>query len=217
MVHLSLLNGRQEYYTILCLGAHSDDIEIGCGGTVLKVLQRPEPVVVHWVIFSARGARKREAEASAERFLVNAKDKAVRIKNFRMSFFPQVAVDIKGEFERMRRWSSPDLIFTHYRGDLHQDHRTIAELTWNTFRDHLILEYEIPKYDGDLGRPNCFVELDQETCAAKVRNITEGFRTQQSKAWFTDDTFWALLRLRGIEANAKSKFAEGFHSRKLVF
>jgi LmbE family N-acetylglucosaminyl deacetylase len=217
MLHLSLTSSRQERYTILCLGAHSDDIEIGCGGTILKLLQRPEPFVVHWVVFSATGERRREAEASAAQLLRSAREKRVLLKNFRMSFFPQVATDIKEELERVRRWSSPDVIFTHYREDLHQDHRTIAELTWNTFRDHLILEYEIPKYDGDLGRPNCFVELDQDICAKKVQSIMQGFLTQRSKPWFTDDTFWALLRLRGVEAQAKSRYAEAFHCRKLVF
>jgi LmbE family N-acetylglucosaminyl deacetylase len=217
MLHLSLTSGRQALHTILCLGAHSDDIEIGCGGTILKLLQGLEPFVVHWVVFSASGERKREAKASASRFLSNAKEKNIHLKHFRMSFFPQVAADIKVEFERVRQWATPDLIFTHYRKDLHQDHRTISELTWNTFRDHLILEYEIPKYDGDLDRPNCFVELDQDTCAAKVRYLMEGFLTQRSKPWFSDDTFWALLRLRGVEANAKTRYAEAFHCRKLVF
>jgi LmbE family N-acetylglucosaminyl deacetylase len=217
MQHLSLLGGRQEFYTILCLGAHADDIEIGCGGTILKLLQRPEPLVVQWVVFSATGERRREAEASAARFLSQARQQTVTIKNFRMSFFPQVAGAIKMEFERLRERLSPDLIFTHYRGDRHQDHRTIGNLTWNTFRNHLILEYEIPKYDGDLGRPNCFVELEPALCATKVQYLLEGFRTQRSKPWFTDDTFWAMLRLRGVEANAKSRYAEAFHARKMVF
>ena len=124
---------------------------------------------------------------------------------------------IKDEFERLKRKMSPEIIFTHYRGDLHQDHRLISSLTWNTFRDHMIFEYEIPKYDGDLGRPNCFVELDEPTCSRKIRHVMECFRTQRGKAWFSEDTFWGLLRIRGMEANAKTKFAEAFYCRKMVF
>lgn len=201
---------------ILCLGAHCDDIEIGCGGTILRLLAEDSGREIYWNVFSSTPTRKREALRAAAQFLSNARKKKVVVRKYRDSFFPSCHAQIKGEFEKLKKEFEPDLILTHYRQDLHQDHRVINELTWNTFRSHLILEYEIPKYDGDLGMPNFFVGLDDTTCERKATHILDGFASQRTKHWFTADTFMALLRLRGIEANAPGGFAEGFHCRKLV-
>lgn len=202
---------------LLCLGAHSDDIEIGCGGTILQLISGGANVHVVWVVFSSPGEREREARTGASLFLQHARQQKVVVLNFRDGFFPYQGADIKETFEELKKEIDPDLIFTHYRGDRHQDHRTISDLTWNTWRRHLILEYEIPKYDGDLGTPNFFVPLDKDTCARKVEYICDAFRSESSKAWMTEDTFQAILRLRGVECAAPDKYAEAFHCRKLVF
>jgi LmbE family N-acetylglucosaminyl deacetylase len=202
--------------SLLCLGAHSDDIEIGCGGTILRLLSSYKRCHVTWVVFSAEGKRRNEAQASAGSFLKDARTKTIIIKRYKESFFPYRAEEIKKLFEQLKMQVSPDLILTHYRHDLHQDHRVICELTWNTFRNHQILEYEIPKYDGDLGQPNVYVPLSQKWCKEKVQYLTERFVTQSSKQWFTEDTFFSLLRLRGVEANAPEKYAEAFYGRKIV-
>ncbi len=202
---------------ILCLGAHGDDIEIGCGGTILKLLgEAAGRISVEWVVFSAPEGRRPEANRSAMDFLREAKETNIVVENFRMSYFPYEGAAIKERFDVLGARSSPDLIFTHHREDLHQDHRLISELTWNTFRNHMILEYEVPKYDGDLGRPNVFVHLDREHCDKKVRSLLNHFQSQRDKPWFTEDTFRATMRLRGIESRARSGFAEGFHGRKVV-
>ncbi len=202
---------------ILCLGSHSDDIEIGCGGTLLKLLESRTNVNVHWVVFSAVEARRSEATTSAMRFLEGAASTEVEVQGFRDGFFPYVAYDIKQFFEGLKQRCAPDLIFTHCREDRHQDHRLISDLTWNTYRNHLILEYEIPKYDGDLGSPNVFVHLDDATARRKARSIVEVFQTQHNRHWFTEDTFLAVLRLRGIESAAPAGYAEAFVCRKAVF
>ena len=207
---------KPSHYQLLCLGAHSDDIEIGCGGTILKLAKEYESLEVHWIVFSADPERKREALKSAGLFLREAKKRRVLINDFRTSFFPYQGAEIKEVFEQLKRETSPHLILTHCRHDLHQDHRLINELTWNTFRDHLILEYEIPKYDGDLGNPNLYVQLDESLCARKLRYILASFKTQQTKHWFTEDTFKGLMRLRGVECGAPTRFAEAFFARKLV-
>ena len=201
---------------LLCIGAHSDDIEIGCGGTILRMMAEMPSLEVRWIVLSARGARKQEALASAKRFLQSTRLKRVVVKQFKESFFPYVGDKIKAFFEQLKAEFDPDLILTHYRHDLHQDHRVVSDLTWNTFRDHLIWEYEIPKYDGDMGVPNVFSPLNLEVCTEKVRLLMEGFGSQRSRRWFTDDTFWALLRLRGIEAGSSGRFAEAFYARKIV-
>src|SRR5262245_2531769 len=170
---------------ILCLGAHADDIEIGCGGTMLALTEQLRNVAVHWVVFSATPEREREARASADAFLAAAKEKTVVAHAFRDGFFPYMGGQIKEEFERLKERCAPDLILTHYRHDLHQDHRLISELTWNTFRRHLILEYEIPKYDGDLGAPSLFVPLEEATCARKIDHLMDHFRTQRERSWFS--------------------------------
>jgi LmbE family N-acetylglucosaminyl deacetylase len=201
---------------ILCLGAHSDDLEIGCGGTLQTLIQAHPNLSVHWIVFSASAQRAVEAQTSATRFLAGAARTEIIVKSFRDGFFPYLGYDIKLFFEELKPTCSPDLIFTHYRDDRHQDHRLISDLTWNTYRNHLILEYEIPKYDGDLASPNFFVPLDEPTCRNKVRWIIEGFQTQRNRHWFTEETFNALMRLRGMESGAPSGYAEGFYCRKAV-
>ncbi len=202
---------------ILCLGAHCDDIEIGCGATILKLLETYRKVSVDWVVFSSDEQRANEARESAQLFLKQAASRNVVIKNFANSFFPYIGSEIKRYFEELKReLSSPDLVFTHYRNDLHQDHRLISELTWNSFRDHMVLEYEIPKYDGDLASPNSFVHLDDSIARRKIAYVMESFRSQRSKQWFDEQTFLSLMRLRGVESNAPGKYAEGFYCRKTV-
>ena len=202
---------------ILALGAHADDIEIGCGGTILRWLEENPATEVYWVVLGAIGHRKTEALESASLFLSNAQRKEIVVKEFRDGYFPYMAAEIKDFFEELKRIYIPDLILTHYREDLHQDHRLVSELTWNTFRNHLILEYEIVKYDGDLGAPNFFVCLSESVVKRKIRNILECFQSQKSKNWFTEDAFSSILRLRGIESNAPETHAEGFYCRKMVY
>lgn len=202
---------------VLCLGAHSDDIEIGCGGTILRLIAEHPGIEVHWVVLAAAGVRKAEAVKSANRFLADAGHRNVVTKSFRDGYFPYNGAAIKDFFETLKKKVAPDLIFTHYRRDLHQDHRVVSDLTWNTFRDHLILEYEIFKYDGDLGTPNCFVPLTQGVAREKIRTILECFGSQSGRNWFTAEVFESILRLRGVESNAPQKFAEAFYCRKMVF
>ena len=216
MLRLTPKLGARSRFQVLCLGAHSDDIEIGCGGTVLRLQDEYPEIDFRWVVFGATGPRVEEARRSAEAFLARAKHKTIILKEFRNSFFPYLGEEIKEFFEVIKKDVAPDLILTHYRDDLHQDHRLISQFTWNTFRDHLILEYEIPKYDGDMGTPNFFVLLDKFTCDRKTGMLVEHFRSQADRQWFSEDTFLALMRLRGVEANAPSKYAEAFYCRKLV-
>ncbi|MBE0669585.1 MAG: PIG-L family deacetylase [Anaerolineales bacterium] len=201
---------------ILCLGAHCDDIEIGCGGSILKYARECDGLGVHWVVFSSDDRREKEALRSANEFLKDVRRKNVEIHRFRNSYFPYQGAQIKEYFEKLKDEISPDMIFTHYRNDLHQDHRVINELTWNTFRDHVILEYEILKYDGDLGSPNAFVYLDESICRTKTKNIIDIFVSQGDKKWFTEDAFMSLLRIRGVESSAPDKYAEGFYCRKMI-
>jgi LmbE family N-acetylglucosaminyl deacetylase len=216
MLGLQLATGTTRAIRILCLGAHSDDIEIGCGGTMLRLLSEYDHAEVYWVVIGSSGERDAEALASAERFLAKAKTTEIIVKNFRNSFFPYVGDEIKEFFEKLKAQISPDVTFTHYRNDLHQDHRVISDLTWNTYRNHLILEYEIIKYDGDIGNPNFFVHLDEAICQQKIALIMDSFKTQRDKDWFTADAFLALMRLRGVESKAATKYAEGFYCRKVV-
>ena len=173
-------------------------------------------VSVTWVVLSGHDDRATEARLSAERVLRGAANVDVQVKELREGYFPYVGSQVKEVFDALGREVAPDLVLTHYGHDLHQDHRVVCELTWNTFRDHLILEYEIPKYDGDLGSPNVFMQLDAATCERKIAHILEAFPSQRSKPWFTGETFWATLRLRGIECRSRTGFAEGFFCRKLV-
>ena len=202
---------------VLCLGAHSDDIEIGCGGTILKLIEMYPELEIVWVVLGAKGIRAKEAIASAEDFLSSLEQKKIIVKGFKDGFFPYIGADIKLYFEELKQEVNPDLIITHYQQDLHQDHRLVSELTKNTFRNHLIWEYEIPKYDGDLGSPNILVHLSRDIKQKKVKHLTNHFQTQNNKQWFTEETFNAILRIRGIESNAPEQYAEGFYSRKIIF
>jgi len=206
--------GAKSKLSILCLGAHSDDIEIGCGGTILRLLHACVKCEVTWVVFSAKAQRRREAVSSAKRFLKGARTSTIITKSFKESFFPYRGEAIKSCFEELKLQHEPDLILTHYRHDLHQDHRVISDFTWNTWRNHLILEYEIPKYDGDLGLPNVFVPLGEAIVKSKARILMESFRTQRTKQWFSEDTFLSLARIRGIECNSPDRYAEAFYCRK---
>lgn len=199
---------------VLCLGCHSDDIEIGCGGTILRLAHEYPGSVFHWVVFSAIGARESEARRAAELF-AGSNIRGPVLKQFRDGFMPFSGAEIKDVFESLKP-ISPDLVLTHYRHDAHQDHRLVADLTWNTFRDHLILQYEIPKWDGDMGQPNFYVPLDAEECDKKVHYLMEAFGSQRSKRWFDENTFRGLMRLRGMECNSASGYAEAFYARKLV-
>jgi LmbE family N-acetylglucosaminyl deacetylase len=202
-------------FRILCIGAHSDDIEIGCGGLILSLLKQSKTVSADWVVFSAPPGRDREARRSAAMFLKGASAQRVVLHAFRDGFFPYDGASIKAEFEKLKP-VAPDLVLTHYRDDRHQDHRILSDLTWNTFRDHWILEYEIPKFDGDLGIPNCFVPLDRATCERKVRLLHAAFRSQRDKHWFSGEMFMSLMRLRGMECRARTGYAEAFFGRKIV-
>ncbi|GAC1687473.1 MAG: PIG-L family deacetylase [Candidatus Acidiferrum sp.] len=215
MIRLNLPAKHGDPVHILCLGAHSDDIEIGCGGTVLQLAEQYPGCVFHWVVFSATGVRKAEADSASRLFVAPDNLKIPFIKNFEDGFMPFVGGEVKRVFEELKRSISPDLVFTHYRKDAHQDHRLLAELTWSTFRDHLILEYEIPKYDGDMGQPNVFVPLGSELYETKVRYVMETFQSQRSKRWFQPETFLSLMRLRGMECNAPSGYAEAFYCHKV--
>ncbi len=201
---------------ILCLGAHCDDIEIGCGGTLLRLLAERPGSSVHWMVFSSTAEREAEAKASAAEILAGAGRAQIEIHAFRESFFPFIGGQIKEQFERLKSTIQPELVLTHRVHDLHQDHRLVGELTWNTFRDHLIAEYEIPKYDGDLGSPNVFVPLTRALARRKVELLLRHFPSQSIRTWFRGETFESLMRLRGIECNAADGFAEGFQVRKLV-
>jgi LmbE family N-acetylglucosaminyl deacetylase len=201
---------------ILCLGAHSDDIEIGCGGTVLRWLEENPGLEIYWVVLSSGRERKKEALKSAALFLKGARKSKVHVEDFRDGFFPYNGAAIKEYVEALKKRFSPDIVLTHYRHDRHQDHRVVSDLTWNAFRRELILEYEIPKYDGDLGQPNLFVPLPQSLCRRKIQYILEIFKTQRVKDWLTEDTLQAILRLRGVECHAPQKWAEAFYCRKMI-
>jgi LmbE family N-acetylglucosaminyl deacetylase len=215
MMHLNLGRGRTDYLNILCLGAHSDDIEIGCGGTLLELRQSGIPLKFNWVVFSAAGKRAEEAQASADLFTAGCEKQFV-VKEFRDGFLPYCAIEIKELFEDLKRQADFDLIFTHWQGDAHQDHHLISELTWNTFRNHLILEYEIPKYDGDMGRPNTFMPLSEASFQGKVSHLLQAFESQRSKRWFSRETFLGLMRIRGMECDSPTDYAEAFYSRKII-
>ncbi len=215
MISLNLAKSVGELQ-VLCLGCHSDDLEIGCGGAILRLAKDHPRCTFHWVVFSATGDRATEAQRAAQELVTPEQLKGPMLLTFPDGCMPFVAADIKATFEQLKRTLSPDLILTHNRKDAHQDHRLIADLTWSTFRDHLILEYEIPKYDGDLGRPSVFVPLPLEICERKVRVIMDNFCSQSTKRWFDRETFLGLMRLRGMECNAPSGYAEAFYGRKLV-
>jgi LmbE family N-acetylglucosaminyl deacetylase len=202
---------------ILCLGAHPDDIEIGCGGTVLRIIEEVPRAQFYWIVFSGDKKRCKEAYRSSDCFLKEVPLKNVDVQEFRESYFPFIGAQIKDNFEKLKTVFSPDMIFTHYSNDAHQDHRIISELTWNTFRNHFILEYEIPKFEGDLGNPNVFVHLNESCVDRKINYLFEAFQTQKEKLWFDEDTFRSILRIRGVESNSKSRYAEAFYGKKIVY
>jgi len=206
---------RPDGLRILLLGAHCDDIEIGCGGTVMRLIKEYKVQAVKWVVFTSNPMRYEEAKECADVFLEGAPKKDVAIHDLRDGHLPFTGEDVKKRFENLKEFK-PDLIFTHARHDRHQDHKLLAETTWNTFRDHAILEYEIPKYEGDLGHPNVFVTIPAAVAEKKVTNIVNGYPSQANKQWFDRETFLSLMRIRGIEAASSSRYAEGFYMTKVV-
>jgi LmbE family N-acetylglucosaminyl deacetylase len=216
MLPLRLGHPEAEPRRVLAIGAHPDDIEIGCTGTILKLVEQDAVAEVRWVVLSGDGERAREARRSAEALLEGVPRSEVAVRDFPDGFFPYEGQRIKDFFEQLKDDFSPDVVFTHQRSDLHQDHRLSCELTWNTFRDHLILEYEVPKYDGDMSAPNAFVPLDERLRRRKVDHLMSYFGSQVSKGWFKEDLFSSLLRLRGMECNSPSSYAEAFFCRKAV-
>jgi len=215
MLGVALGETRTSPLRVLCLGAHADDIEIGCGGSLLRLLRERPGSSVRWVVFSASPERAQEARASAAAFLADAAQTEVIVRDYRESYFPAATSDIKDFFETLKRSEALDLVLSHRREDLHQDHRTVAELTWNTFRDHLVLEYEIPKYEGDLGQPNVFVPLPDGLARRKIELILLHFASQRGRSWFRGETFEAVMRVRAVECNAPEGFAEGLYGRKI--
>ena len=199
-----------ERLSVLCLGAHSDDIEIGAGGTLLSLQERGVRLDVHWCVLSGAGEREKEARASASEFLAAAQRSEIEVLSFRDSFFPEQGEAIKAWFEALRRRVEPDLILTHRKGDAHQDHQQVCRLTWNTFRDHCILEYEIPKWDGDMGQPNLYAPISASVLKRKIDLLIAHFGSQRSKQWFDAETFLGLARLRGMECRAPERYAEAF-------
>lgn len=208
--------GPQERLSVLCLGAHSDDIEIGAGATLLGMIERGVRLEVHWCVLSAAAERHDEAQASAADFLSSAASARIEVMGFRTSFFPEQGEAIKSWFETLKLRANADVILTHRRDDAHQDHREVSRLTWNTFRDHCILEYEIPKWDGDIGQPNLYVPIAAKTLERKIDLLTMHFSSQRSKDWFDAETFRGLARLRGMECRAPESYAEAFFARKLI-
>jgi LmbE family N-acetylglucosaminyl deacetylase len=206
-----------ETVSVLCLGAHADDIEIGAGGTILGWIAAGAKLHVHWCVLSAAGTRAAEARSSATAFLAGAASAEIDVVSFKDGFFPYQGDEIKAWIEDLKHRTQPDVIFTHRGDDAHQDHREIARLTWNSFRDHLILEYEVPKWDGDLGRPNFYCPLTEAILDRKIALLLAAFGTQRSKDWFTGDVFRSLARLRGMECRAPHSYAEGFVLRKALF
>ena len=213
---LPLLTGDAPLRRVLAIGAHSDDLEIGCGGTMLALTQACPGISVHWVVLAAPGERGAEARASADAMLADAAETVVEVHAFRDGYLPHESAAVKDTFEGLKSQMTPDLVLTHAREDLHQDHRLVCELTWNTFRDHLILEYEIPKWDGDLGRPNVYVPLGERQVERKLALLADQFSSQRGKDWYDDDVFRGLMRVRGMECRSPSGFAEAFTGRKLT-
>ena len=215
MIPMRLGSGGQPG-TFLFLGAHCDDIEIGCGATVLRLVAEYPEAAFHWIVFSSDERRSEETRRAAEMLLAGAKNTKLVMKRFRNAFFPFIGIELKEFFEEIKRSLNPDVIFTHHREDRHQDHRTLSDLTWNTFRSHMIVEYEIPKYDGDLGQPNLYVPATETFMERKIETLMNCYATQTNRQWFTPETFAGLMRIRGIECDSPTGYAEAFHARKLV-
>ena len=217
MLQFLLNSSIKKPLKILCIGAHSDDIEIGCGGSLIKIFENYNIESVYWSVLCSNDLRYKEAEKSAQLYLKNIKTKTINIKDFRDGFLPYLGYDVKDYFEQIKKNYQPDLIFTHYRKDRHQDHRLICELTWNTFRNHFILEYEIPKYDSDLGNPNAFFDLNKSIVDKKIDWLMQCFTSQTGKHWFDELTFQSILRLRGMQCASSNGFAEAFYAEKIQF
>jgi LmbE family N-acetylglucosaminyl deacetylase len=215
-IHRVRVFEKDQEPSILCLGAHPDDIEIGCGGTLLRLMEELPKAQFYWVVLSGDEKRRKEAYESAGVFLRNARVERIVVQGFRESYFPFAGAKIKDYFGKLGKESSPDLVFTHHSGDAHQDHRVVSDLTWNTFRNHFILEYEVPKYDGDLKTPNWYVLLEESHVKRKIDYLLDVFQTQKQKPWFDEETFRSILRIRGIESQSPSRYAEGFYCRKTV-
>ena len=208
---------KDQELTVLCLGAHPDDIEIGCGGTILRLIEELPKATFDWIVFSGNEERSKEATDGAKLFLKNASVEKIDVQNFRESYFPFIGAKIKDYFRKLEVELSPDIVLTHYEGDAHQDHRVVSDLTWNTFRNHFILEYEIPKYDGDFGNPNLYFHLTKSQVKRKVDALCHVFQTQKEKPWFDEEIFRSILRIRGMESISPSKYAEAFYCRKIFF
>ena len=206
---------RGDRLSVLCLGAHSDDIEIGAGATLLSWLDQGIRLDVHWCVLSGAGEREKEARASATDFLADAASRTIEVMAFRDGFFPEQGEQIKVWFEALKDRVNPDVILTHRGDDAHQDHRQLSRLAWNTFRDHLILEYEIPKWDGDMARPNFYMPVSAAALERKIDLLVSHFGSQRSKQWFDAETFRGLARLRGMECRAPERYAEAFIARKI--
>jgi LmbE family N-acetylglucosaminyl deacetylase len=213
---IKLLHDSLRLRTILCIAAHCDDVEIGCAGTLLELRARFPAAHFYWFVLSGDETRASETRTASERLFAENARCTVDVQRFRASYFPSHAGEIKDAFESLKSRVVPELIFTHYLYDRHQDHRLLAELTWNTFRDHTILEYEIPKFEGDLAQPNVYVPLSNATVDRKINMLEECFPSQRSRSWFSADVFRGLMRIRGVECNSESGFAEAFHGRKLT-
>jgi LmbE family N-acetylglucosaminyl deacetylase len=216
MTLLPLQLRSQGPFRVLGFGAHCDDIEIGCGGTLARLARDHQDLEVSWVVMTSTPEREAETRAAAMSLLADEASVSVTVHPFRDGFLPAVVAEVKEVFEALKAEPHPDLIFTPWSRDAHQDHRLVSELTWNTFRDHTIFEYEIPKYDGDLGRPNLFVPLDEDVCSRKIGTLLSCFPSQLGRSWFEEETFRSIMRLRGVECNAPERYAEAFHVRKIL-
>lgn len=214
MLDLAFNGIRKKRLEVLCIGAHCDDIEIGCGATLMRLADE-RPISITWVTLASTPKRAAEAKKSAKLVLRHARRSDVIIASFRDGFLPAQWGEVKEYFESLKVLPRPDIIFTHAGADLHQDHRVASELTWNTFRDHLILEFEIPKFDGDLTQPNFYVPVSRRIVDRKCRHLHQAYVSQRNKVWFDDETIRGLMRLRGLECNAADGYAEAFHARKV--
>lgn len=214
-LNLAALHGRR--LEVLCIGAHCDDIEIGCGGILLTLQQRHADCRIHWLVLTSIPTRRAEAVAAAQALVRPSARGEVRICELPDGLLPAHFAEVKRHFEDLKRDIEPDIVFTHHGRDLHQDHSLVSQVTWQTFRDHLIWEYEVPKYDADLAAPNVYVPLPAGVATQKADLVMRSFPSQAGKSWFSADNLLAVMRLRGLECRAESGFAEAFHCRKLVF
>lgn len=213
MLPLRLVPANGAPLTVLAVGAHSDDVEIGSGGTLLTLAAALPEVRAHVVVLSATPTRAGEAQAGARRFLPGGRVD-VEVHDLPDGRYPGHWAGLKDRLEELARRVRPDLILAPRLDDAHQDHRTVARLVRTVWRDHLVLGYEIPKYDGDLPRPNLYVPLTAEVLQEKLRLLRTCFPSQADRDWFDDEVFRGLARLRGVES--RCRYAEGFEVTKLV-